>query len=119
MSSEKENRVLSSELEQIVRHYLASSNVKKSPELEIRFGSNKNLAKPISSVDYKHVVDVLLQNDWKTSKIEGDQLLRITSLKESSRTRPDAKNMDGGYGRERLEFHSVRAEIEGNQLTSG
>ena len=134
MSSEKQNKVLSSELEQILRHYLAGSDPKKSPELEIRFGSNDKLAKPISSVDYKHVVDVLLQNNWKTSNIEGDQLLRITSVKESSFTKknvpvqnvPVQKEVEqentqkgGNEGRrnyyEKVIFNSIRAELQGTQ----
>ena len=63
----KETKLLNDRFEQIVEHYLVNCNSVRNtthtqnvtPELEIRFGTNKNVAKPISIVDYKNVAENL------------------------------------------------------------
>ena len=69
-------------MERMVKHYLENCNknndakFKSEPELEVRFGTQQKF-KSISKIDYKHVVDTLLQNGWKCSDISGKQILRI------------------------------------------
>ena len=86
--SDTNYKELSSKFEQILKHYLVNCNSVKNvahtqnttPELEIRFGTNPKVAKPISTIDYRNVADVLLSNGWKSdTTLEGNQMLRIIS----------------------------------------
>ena len=80
-----DTKSLNQTFEQILKHYLGSCkrvrNIPQSrnvnPELEVRFGTNTNVAKPISTVDYQNVVNNLKANGWTSSAIEGMQMLRI------------------------------------------
>lgn len=75
------------QMERMVEHYLENCTTvqnklnlyNNAPELEIRFGTNPKQAKPISKVDYLHVVSVLYANGWKPSddNPNGKQFLRI------------------------------------------
>ena len=51
------------EFEKIVKHYLDSNPVmtigNKTSELEIRFGTNPRVSKPITKIDYDNVVKQL------------------------------------------------------------
>ena len=75
------------QMERMVEHYLENCTTvqnklnlyNNAPELEIRFGTNPKQAKPISKVDYLHVVSVLYANGWKPSddNPNGKQFLLI------------------------------------------
>jgi len=67
--------------EQMVAAYLASNPVmsqnRKTSELEIRFGTNPRLARPISKIDYENVVKQLHAAGFTTSDPDGMHMLRI------------------------------------------
>jgi hypothetical protein len=69
------------DFEQIVKHYLESNphiNAgRKSNELEIRFGTNTKLSRPISKIDYDNVVKQLYSFGFKPQLEDGIQMLRI------------------------------------------
>jgi hypothetical protein len=141
----KETKLLNDRFEQIVEHYLVNCNSVRNtthtqnvtPELEIRFGTNKNVAKPISIVDYKNVAENLLANGWTsaTRNMEGNQMLRIIPerLMQGNQQKPhidkdkndaekelsneEAKDASkGGGARAKLVSSNIRAEIEGSHL---
>ena len=69
--------------ETIVQHYLESNpSIKENnqmKELEIRFGTNPKIARPISKIDYDNVVQHLYSNGFKTDNVYGHQMLRINN----------------------------------------
>ena len=77
----KSDRNPKDDFETMVEFYLASNPVlkkdHKTSELEIRFGTNPRVAKPISKIDYDNVVQHLLVAGFSTSKTEGHSILRI------------------------------------------
>ena len=83
--SETKSKVLNTQLEEVLKHYLVNCSTaqakarRKTPELEIRFGTNPKVAKPISIVDYQNVVAHLLSCGWTTESLhmKGNQMLRI------------------------------------------
>lgn len=125
MSSEtsKQNSILSAQLEKIVKHYLETIkektvNNKNNPELEVRFGTSSSNAKPISNIDYNHVVETFVQNGWKCYKIEGDQYLRITSKKfndqyEQVRENREVYNNENGNNDITGQGQDVEEKVEG------
>lgn len=67
-------------LDSMIQTYLDgldSSNKRKVPELEVRFGTG-NMARPISKIDSDHVVKQLLGAGFLTNNKEGQHLLRVT-----------------------------------------
>ena len=78
---------LNNKLDDILKHYLVNTssirnkvqNQKHIPELEIRFGTNPKVAKPISFIDYQNVVHNLRIHGWQstTENMRGHQMLRI------------------------------------------
>ena len=96
------------ELEEMVKIYLASNPIRridrKSNELEVRFGTNQKLSKPLSKIDYENVVKQLVNYDFKSTNSEGAQMLRIQTEYE------DLK----GAGRKKMS--NIRAEIVGIDL---
>lgn len=78
---------LNNQLDDILKHYLVNcssiqskvQNQKYIPELEIRFGTNPKVAKPISYIDYHNVVQNLRLYGWKSTSenMKGHQMLRI------------------------------------------
>jgi hypothetical protein len=87
------------------------------PELEIRFGTNPKQAKPISHVDYLHVVDILYAHGWKPvyNNRKGKQILRI--IPETLIQQQHNPNMlNEGDGENKTNFYKVvmskiRAEL--------
>lgn len=80
--------------------YLSSGN--KTNELEIRFGTNHKLRRPITKNNYDNVIQKLNACGFKAGDTKGLQLLRIQSeyLDANGRTR----------------MSNVRAEIVGNDM---
>jgi len=93
--------------ETIVQHYLESNpSIKENnqmKELEIRFGTNPKIARPISKIDYDNVVQHLYSNGFKTDNVYGHQMLRINN-----------EYLDKNTGKKRIS--NVRAEINGSDL---
>ena len=112
------NKSSQSDFEQLVTHYLQNcSKIRNTlqtrhvtPEMEIRFGTNPKVAKPISIIDYNNVVNNLLSSGWTstTHNMEGVQMLRI--IPERTVTDDEKK---GGGGTAKTIMSSIRAEIEG------
>ena len=85
--TDRNAKALSQSFDEIVGHYLENcTSVRNTiqtehltPELEIRFGTNSKVAKPISVVDYQNVAKNLLGNGWKSTShdMKGVQMLRI------------------------------------------
>ena len=69
------------EFESIIKHYLESNPLirqdRKVNELEIRFGTNTKLARPITKIDYDNVIKQLLACGFKAQIPDGIQILRI------------------------------------------
>lgn len=95
------------EFETIIQHYLESNPAIKdnnqTKELEIRFGTNPKIARPISKIDYDNVVQYLYSNGFKTDNVYGHQMLRINN-----------EYLDKNTGKKRIS--NVRAEINGADL---
>lgn len=95
------------EFDNIIKHYLESNPFiktdRKSSELELRFGTNKKLSKPISKIDYDNVVKHLYACGFKTKNVDGFQILRINSEYVNPRT-----------GQKLMS--NIRAEILGTDL---
>jgi len=92
---------------QVVKSYLESNPILKQnnkvSELEIRFGTNNKISKPLSKIDYTNVVKYLYSCGFKTQNEEGLQILRIQNQftdKKSGRTK----------------MSNIRAEIMGSDL---
>ena len=143
-----EYKASSSELETIMKHYLErcrgmhqrANGLNAVPELEVRFGTNSKVAKPISVIDYHNVVRQLLATGWKSEDRDGMQMLRITceriglrdkappkketpkeeagldpNANDEAHAEPNPAEMEGGAAtnKRRLVMSSIRAEING------
>ena len=95
------------EFERIVGQYLASNPVfpqnNKVSELEVRFGTNPKVAKPINKMGYDNVVKQLYACGFKPEDSRGNQILRIQNEYVDNRT--GATKMS-----------NIRAEIVGTDL---
>ena len=95
------------EFEKIVKHYLDSNPVmtigNKTSELEIRFGTNPRVSKPITKIDYDNVVKQLYDCGFVSDNIKGVQMLRVQN--EYTDTRTGQKRMS-----------NIRAEINGTDM---
>jgi hypothetical protein len=95
------------DFENILRNYLDSnphlSNNGRTSELEIRFGTNNKLSRPISKINYDNVVKQLLLSGFKSENIDGIQLLRINN-----------EYIDPRSGQTKMS--NIRAEIVGADL---
>jgi len=95
------------DFENIIKNYLESNPFiktdRKTSELELRFGTNKKLSKPLSKIDYDNVVKQLYACGFKTKNVDGFQILRINS--EYINPRTGQKLMS-----------NIRAEILGTDL---
>jgi len=93
--------------ESIVQHYLESNPLvrtdNKTSELEVRFGTNPKVARPISKIDYDNVVKQLYACGFTPENDEGIHMLRIQN--EYTDVRTGQKKMS-----------NVRAEIMGLDL---
>ena len=67
--------------ERIVQHYLESNplvqHAGKTSELEIRFGTNPRISKPLSKIDYDNVVKQLYACGFTPVTDNGVHMLRI------------------------------------------
>ena len=95
------------EFENIVSSYLNNNPIipqdRKVSELEIRFGTNPKLSKPISKMDYDNVVKQLYACGFKPENKAGNQLLRMQN-----------EYIDVKTGK--LKMSNIRAEIVGTDL---
>ena len=95
------------EFETIVRHYLESNPLikvnRKSSELEIRFGTNTKLSRPISKINYDNVIKQLYACGFNIYNPDGMQILRINTEYTDSTT---------GL----TKMSNIRAEIMGSDL---
>ena len=92
--------------ENITKEYLESNpilqNNRRQNELEIRFGTNNRLAKPLSKIDYDNVVKQLYSCGFRPENEDGIQILRIIP-----------ESIDTKTGKTKMQ---VRAEIVGSDL---
>lgn len=70
------------EFEIMVENYLASNPMMqtadhKTSEMEVRFGTNPKVAKPLSKIDYDRVVQQLYAGGFQCSNMDGLHILRI------------------------------------------
>jgi len=70
------------DFEKMVENYLASNPMvqtseRKTSEMEVRFGTNPKVAKPLTKIDYDNVVQKLYAAGFTCSNIEGLHILRI------------------------------------------
>jgi mRNA (guanine-N7-)-methyltransferase len=95
------------EFETIVKHYLESNphitSGRKSNELEIRFGTNTKLSRPISKIDYDNVVKQLYSYGFKPEVESGIQILRIACEYTDVRTG-------------KVKMSNIRAELVGSDI---
>jgi len=93
--------------ERIVQHYLESNpfmpNAGKISELEIRFGTNPRISKPITKIEYENVVKQLYACGFVPETDDGIHMLRIQNEYTCSRT-----------GKKKIS--NIRAEIPGLDL---
>ena len=135
--TERNLKALSQSFEEMVSHYLENCNSVRNtaqtknvaPELEIRFGTNSKVAKPISVVDYQNVVTNLLGNGWKSNNITGTQMLRIIPERlvgakpffvkkdgdVDNQENVDEGKQEGGGNRTKMISSNIRGEIEGGK----
>jgi hypothetical protein len=95
------------EFERIVGQYLESNPMlglnRQISELEIRFGTNPHIAKPINKMNYDNVVKQLYAYGFKPESSRGTQILRIQNEYVDNRTG-------------QIKISNVRAEIVGTDL---
>lgn len=108
VTKENNNRVdKKQEFENIVEQYLESNPTlktnHKTNELEIRFGTNPRISKPITKIDYDNVIQHLYSCGFKTTDVKGVQLLRIQNEYTDKRTG-------------KTKMSNIRAEINGLDL---
>jgi len=93
--------------ENIVEQYLESNPTMKTNhktnELEIRFGTNPRISKPITKIDYDNVIQQLYSCGFKTTYMKGIQILRIQNEYTDKRTG-------------KTKMSNIRAEINGLDL---
>ena len=94
-------------IERIVQHYLESNplvpNAGKTSELELRFGTNPRISKPVSKIDYDNVVKQLYACGFTPDTDDGTHMLRIQNEYTDPRT-----------GEKKIS--NMRAEITGLDL---
>ena len=76
-------------LEQIVQSYLESNPIlktNKTKELEIRFGTNPKVGKPLNRVDYENIIKHIQACGFVTDNNNGSNMLRITNEYIDKRT---------------------------------
>ena len=107
MENKTETANPSKDFENMVAAYLASnpmvSQNRKTSELEIRFGTNPRLSKPISKIDYENVVKQLYAAGFTTTDSNGLHILRINNEYYDTRA-------------EKTKLSNIRAEIVGVDL---
>lgn len=95
------------DFERIVGQYLESNPMismnNKVSELEIRFGTNPKVSKPINKMGYDNVVKQLYACGFKPENSRGNQILRIQNEYVDNRTG-------------QIKMSNIRAEIVGTDL---
>ena len=95
------------EFERIVGLYLESNPIipqnKNVSELEIRFGTNPKVSRPINKMDYDNVIKQLYAGGFKPENSRGNQILRIQNERVDNRTG-------------QIKMSNIRAEIVGTDL---
>ena len=95
------------DFERIVGQYLESNPMismnNKVSELEIRFGTNPKISKPINKMGYDNVVKQLYACGFKPENSRGNQILRIQNEYVDNRTG-------------QIKMSNIRAEIVGSDL---
>ena len=95
------------DFERIVGQYLESNPMismnNKVSELEIRFGTNPKVSKPINKMGYDNVVKQLYACGFKPENSRGNQILRIQNEYVDNRTG-------------QIKMSNIRAEIVGSDL---
>jgi len=93
--------------ETLLHEYLESNPVVKrdgkTNELEVRFGINTKQAPPLSKINYDNVIKQLYSSGFKSTNIDGIQLLRIQS-----------EYFDAKIGKTKTS--NIRAEIVGSHM---
>ena len=106
-SNPKTSAQLKTDFEALVGHYLDSNPIlpkmNKISELEIRFGSNPRIGKPISKIDYDNVIKQLYACGFTPEFENGIQILRIRNQFIDPKT---------GF----TKMSNIRAEIVGTDL---
>jgi len=96
------------EFQNLIKHYLDANplyrKAGKVSELEIRFGTNQRVAKPLSIIEYDNVVKRLLACGFQCENLSGIHILRII----------DTEFLDKKTGR--MKDSNIRAEIVGTDL---
>ena len=94
------------DFERIVNHYLESNPLTrgdhKTNELEVRFGTNPKLAKPLNKIDFDNVVKQLYMCGFTPENEEGINMLRIqneftdmkTGIRKMSNVRAEIIGLD-------------------------
>jgi len=94
------------QFENIVKEYLESNPIvrkgRAQNELEIRFGTNQKLAKPLSKIEYDNVVKYLYACGFQPENPDGTQILRVIP-----------ETIDLKTGKPKMQ---IRAEIVGTDL---
>ena len=97
-----------SDFETMVEFYLANKpylyTPNKASELEVRFGTNTELARPLSKINYDNVVKQLLTAGFSTANPDGLNILRIQN------------NKSAGSRQGEIHIANIRAEIVGLDL---
>lgn len=95
------------EFERIVGQYLENNPMvslnNKVNELEVRFGTNPRISKPINKMNYDNIVKKLYSCGFKPENSRGKQILRIQNEYIDNRTG-------------QLKMSNIRAEIVGTDL---
>lgn len=90
-------------VELFLKNNIATTSGNKVGEMEVRFGTNTNLAKPLSKIDYDNVVKQLISVGFTCDNMAGTHLLRIQN---------QYMNEKDGMAK----MSNIRAEIPGIDL---
>jgi len=88
---DNKNKSPKEDFEEMIQYYLASNPMKRVknaavPEVEVRFGTNPKLSKPLSKIDYDNVVKRLYAAGFVCQNPEGLHILRIQNEYTDPRT---------------------------------
>jgi len=83
------------------------------PEMEIRFGTNPNNIKPITHVDYLHIVDLLYAHGWKPvdNNVKGKNFLRIIPETIKQQLNENGKTNEENPHVYKVIMSKIRAEL--------
>jgi len=83
------------------------------PEMEVRFGTNPKTIKPITHVDYLHIVDLLYAHGWKPvdNNVKGKNFLRIIPETVKQLVNENGKTNEDNPQVYKVTMSKIRAEI--------